>query len=339
MCTSLLDIASLSRLCCLMNKPLHVKDLFADYLQYLTQKGMSPTTIREHRRFIVGAIAHSIADMKISSLRVIDAARVIEAGSRQGEYGAQRAVVVFRMLMKYAKNAGIIVPIDWRDVEIPNVPQKINEYLDKEELEKIRNSLDITKPAGLRTRALLEVLLDTGMRITEAISLNKADIDWEKREAIITNAKTKDREKIYFTDRSLEWVKKYIDFRNDNLPCVFASGRGRLLSVTSRNYIRTHLQHLGIKKHIKHHIFRKTFATVLIQGGADITAVGDLCRHKSPRTTLRYYAAVNKERSKDLHQQIMNRELNGRVTPEEFLAGTEPPRQDRDAVRVRRRVM
>ncbi len=89
----------------------------------------------------------------------------------------------------------------------------------------------------------------------------------------------------------------------------------------------------------KHHIFRKTFATVLIQGGADITAVGDLCRHKSPRTTLQYYAAVNKERSKEVHQRVLNRVLNGRVTPEEFLAGTEQSRPDREAVRIRRRVL
>jgi len=322
-----------------MKKTMKLKDIFEDYLKYMTQKGMSPKTVYEHRRFLEGALSHSVAEKNIGSLRLIDAASVMQAGKQHGEYGAQRSVVVFRRLIKYAKYAGFQVPFDWRDVEIPKVPQKINEYLEAEEIELIRNSLDITTHAGLRTRALIEVLLDTGMRITEAISLNKADIDWEKMEVIITNAKTKDREKVYFTDRSLEWVKKYIESRKDNCPAVFVSGRGRMLSSSSRNYVRTHLQNLGIKKHIKHHIFRKTFATVLIQGGADITAVGDLCRHKSPRTTLRYYAGVNKERSKEIHRQVMNRVLNGRVTPEEFLAGTERSRQDREAVKVRRRVI
>ena len=143
------------------------------------------------------------------------------------------------------------------------------------------------------------------------ISLNKEDIDWENKEAVVTNGKTKDREKIYFTDRSLLWLKKYLDSRKDDLLALFVSGRGRMLSVTARNYLRTHTQHLGIRKHIKHHIIRKTFATHLIQGGADITAVGDLCRHRSPRTTLRYYAVVNKERSKDLHRDILGRMIRG----------------------------
>ncbi len=76
-----------------------------------------------------------------------------------------------------------------------------------------------------------------------------------------------------------------------------------------QNYLCVNTNHLGIKKHIKHHLFRKTFATHLIQGGADIIAVGDLCRHRSPRTTLRFYAAVNTERSKDKHQEILGRIL------------------------------
>ncbi|GEM_PF-2640374 len=80
---------------------------------------------------------------------------------------------------------------------------------------------------------------------------------------------------------------------------------------------------IGIRKHIKHHLFRKSFVTHLIQGGADITAVSDLARHKSPRTTLRHYAAVNKERSKAVHQKVMNKVLNGRVTPEEYFEGSQ----------------
>jgi integrase/recombinase XerD len=218
-------------------------------------------------------------------------------------------------VLKYIKDSGYSIPFDWREVEVPNVPTKQNEYLTKEELEKVLNSFDITTPAGIRTRALTEVLFATGMRISEAISLNKEDIDWEKKEAMVTNAKTKDVEKIYFTSRSIEWLKKYIDSRKDDLPALFVSGRGRMLSVTARNYLRTHTGHLGIKKHIKHHLFRKTFATHLIQGGADIIAVGDLCRHRSPRTTLRFYAAVNKERSKDKHQEILGRVLGGDAKP------------------------
>lgn len=293
-----------------------IKESFEKYLAYLEERGMSPKTVREHQRLLVGSLAHSISEYELSDLRMTDVAKVMAAGRVHGNYGPQRSVVVLRRLLKFIRESGTPIPFDWHELEVPKVPQKPNEYLTPEELERVLGSLDITNQAGLRTRALLEVLYATGMRIAEAISLNKADIDWENKEAVVKNAKTKDMEKIYFTDRCLLWIKKYVETRKDDLPAVFVSGRGRLLSVTSRNYVRTHLQNLGIRKHIKHHLFRKTFATHLIQGGADITAVGDLCRHRSPRTTLRYYAAINKERSKEIHQKLLNKAPNGSVYPE-----------------------
>jgi site-specific recombinase XerD len=316
---------------------MQLKELFNDYLAYLANNGMDAKTIREHKRFLEGAIAQSVGNKEIENLRIIDSAAVRKAAEVHGEYGPQRAVVAFRQLMKYAKAAGLKVPFDWRDVEVPKVPKKENEYLTIEEIDKIRNAIDTTKNAGIRTRTLIEVLLDTGMRISEACFLKKEDIDWELKEAHIVNVKTKDHEKVYFTDRSLEWLKRYFAFRTDDLPWAFVSGRGHLLPVTSRNYIRTHLLNLGIKKHLKHHLFRKSFVTHLIQGGADITAVGDLARHRSPRTTLRHYAAVNKERSKDVHRRVLDRVFNGAITADEYI-GTKrrKPKQGTDAAEVRR---
>ena len=284
-----------------------VHEEFQPFIKYLEQKQMSARTIREYKRFLYGPLMKAIGDREVASLTISDHSKLIEAGVPYGEFGPQRSVVTFRRLMCFVHETGRATPFDYRDVPLPTVPSKENEYLTPEELERVLDALDTRTHAGLRTRALLEVLYATGMRITEAINLNKEDIDWEAKEAWITNAKSKDREKVYFTDRSLEWIKRYIDSRNDDIPAVFVSGRGRLLSTSSRNYIRTHLMNLGIKKHIKHHIFRKTFVTHLIQKGADITSVQDLARHRSPRTTLRSYAVINKERSKEVHQRILNK--------------------------------
>ena len=292
-----------------------LREQFEPFLKYLSDQGKSEKTVHEYHRLLYGSIAHSISEYEIDDLKMTDVAKVMAAGREHGNYGPQRSVLTMRQLLKFIRQSGIQIPFDWHELELPKVPQKPTEYLTPQELEIVMGALDLSKPAGMRTRALLEVLYATGMRIAEAISLNKADIDWENKEAMVVNAKNKEIEKIYFTDRCLYWLKRYHDSRKDNLPCLFVSGRGRLLSVTSRNYILTHLQNLGIKKHIKHHLFRKTFATHLIQGGADITAVGDLCRHRSPRTTLRYYAAINKERSKEIHQKILGKEKDIDIKP------------------------
>ncbi len=266
---------------------------------------MSKKTIIEHRRYLFGSLSHSIQNKELDDLTIADSAMVIEAGMTHGKTGPQRSICVFRTLLKYIKDSGIKLPIDWRDIEVPKLTRKPVEYLTLEELEKIRNALDENYLPDLRTRALIEVLLDTGMRISEACSLDKNDIDYEKKEVRVINAKTKDIEMVYFTDRSIFWVKKYLEKRKDELPYLFVSGRGRLLTVSSRNYMRTHLDNIGIKKHIKHHIFRKTFATYLIQGGVNIKEVQTLCRHKSERTTLRAYVGVNIEEAKFSHHKIL----------------------------------
>jgi integrase/recombinase XerD len=287
-----------------------IKDTFEGYLEYQRQRGMDSKTIDANRLLLYGSLSHSIQDVDVESLRVIDAARVIEAGKAHGEYGPQRSITVLRKLLRYLKDSGHEVPIDWRDIDVPHVPRKHNEYLTKEELEKVLEAFDVNTLPGLRTRALCEVLFASGMRISEALSLDKADIDWEKYEAVIVNAKTKDQETVRFSPRSFEWLKRYIAARTDDMPFLFVSGKGRMPTVTARWNLREHTRTLGIKKHIKNHIFRKSFVTHLIQGGADIIAVQDLARHQSPRTTLRYYAVANKERSKEVHADIMNDTLS-----------------------------
>jgi integrase/recombinase XerD len=273
------------------------------------EMGIDPKTIANDRVILFGSFMHSIAERDLATLKMTDMADVIEAGRKHGEFGPQRSISTLRKFFKYMEDSGQETPFDWRDIEVPQVPRKINEYLTKEELTKVLESFDITKLHGLRTRALCEVLFATGMRISEALSLNKGDINWETKEAIVVNAKTGDQQTVLFTDRSLMWLKRYLDARTDDQSYLFTAGKGRMPPVTARFYLRAHTKKLGIKKHIKNHIFRKSFVTHLIEKGADLAMVSSLARHRDVRTTLRFYAAVNKERSKDIHQEIMNATL------------------------------
>jgi integrase/recombinase XerD len=287
-----------------------IKDLFEEYSAYLEKMGQSPKTIKNDKTYLFGSLSHSIHDMDIESLRKTDVAKVMEAGRSHGRYGEQRSVVVLRKFLKFAKGSGHPASFNWRELKIPTVAQKENEYLTEQELESLLDAINITTSAGLRTRALLEVIYATGMRIGEAISMNRDDVDWIGKEAIVVNVKTKEPQKVYFSDRSLAWLKRYLDSRKDDSVALFISGRARMVRGSSGGYIRRNLKEsaakLGIKKQIKHHLFRKTFVTHLLQREADIIAVRDLARHKSERTTLQSYAAVDKERSKAVHMGIMN---------------------------------
>jgi integrase/recombinase XerD len=243
-------------------------------------------------------------------LKRTDVSKVIEAARTLGKYGPQRGVCMLRKLLKYLKESGHPIPFRWQDIKIPTVSQKKVEYLTEDELERLLDGIDLVDPSGFRTRVLLEVLYATGMRIGEALSMDQEDIDWKNKEAIVVNVKSKVQEKVYFSDRSLYWLKRYLDGRDDDNPALFVSCGKRLRRSSSGKCIHRLIfgvaAQLGIKKQITHHIFRKTFVTHLLQRKADIMAVKDLARHRSERTTLQNYAGVDKQRSKAIHRDIMN---------------------------------
>lgn len=286
---------------------MQLKNFFAGLVEYKRQCGACDKTIHEYQIHLNGTLAQAIGDIRIGELKQSDVARVLESGRQHGRFGPLRGAVVFRQLIHYLKMSGHRFDFDWRDIRLPKEPSKKVEWLDKNEFEQVRNSFDLNTLSGLRDRALIENLKVTGMRISEALSLNRDDVDWLKKEAEITNAKTKERETIYFTDESLAWLKRYLDWRNDKFSALFVSYNGKRSTPCSiRRTIHNSTKLAGIKKRIHPHIFRSTFGTELLHGGADIKSVQFLMRHKSERTTLKHYIAVSKDRCKDEHQRILN---------------------------------
>jgi integrase/recombinase XerD len=287
-----------------------IGDAFEPFFIWQVKVGMSKKTIKNDRYYLEGSLAHSIQDIEVMDLKRTDVSKVIEAARTLGKYGPQRGVCMLRKLLKYLKESGHPIPFRWQDIKIPTVSQKKVEYLTEDELERLLDGIDLVDPSGFRTRVLLEVLYATGMRIGEALSMDQEDIDWKNKEAIVINVKSKEPEKVYFSERSLYWLKRYLDGRDDDNPALFVSCGKRLRRSSSGKCIHRLIfgvaAQLGIKKQITHHIFRKTFVTHLLQRKADIMAVKDLARHRSERTTLQNYAGVDKERSKAIHRDIMN---------------------------------
>jgi integrase/recombinase XerC len=283
------------------------KEFFADLLYHKKQLGMCVKTIEEYKRIIENVLIVSIGEIELQNVKLIDTGKIMEVGRNHGEFGPQRGIVVFRQLLQYIKAAGFNAPIDWRDIKVPIPPKKEVEWLDQDEFEKVRKSFDLNTLRGLRDRALVENLRASGMRISEALSLNRDDIDWDKKQVKVMNAKTKEWELVYFTEESLAWIKRYLEMRNDNFPPIFTTLNGtRLLPCTARNCLHQATKNLGLKKRVHPHIFRSTFGTELLQGGVDIKSVQYLMRHKSERTTLKHYIAHSKIRCKGEHERVMN---------------------------------
>lgn len=290
-----------------------IGEFYKGLVEYKKREGASEKTLHEYEIHLYGSLSHSIQDLDLEHLTLADKVKVIEAGRRHGVFGPQRAVVVFRQLLKYIKEIGYPLKFDWRDIELPKTPKNDPKALEPEELDKVRACFNTDTVLGLRTRAWMEVIRGSGLRTSEALSLNRSDINWNKTpvEMSVVNCKTKEKETVYLDDEGAKWLKEYLASRQDRFEPVFVSLNGtRLVRYAANREMRVAIRKLDpfIQKKFFHQtcrVFRKTFITDLLRK-TDIKTTQNLARHASPRTTLRHYASADDNRCKNEFQRVKN---------------------------------
>jgi integrase/recombinase XerD len=288
---------------------MRLKDYFEPFLEYKKKGGCVDHTIGEYKRFLYGAISHCpVGEKRIKDLRLVDIVDVIEGGKSHGVWGSQRSLSVFRQLLKYLDDSGIKLPFNYVKIKLPRVFEKEQDFLTPQEFDdfvaKLPNDF-----YGLRDRAIYEVLWATGMRIGELFILNRGDIDFQNKEVKIKTEKSGDEGRVYFSDRSLDWLKTYLDTRKDDEPALFViynQGVRRLSKIQARKNLLNYRQKFGIIKKITHHAFRRSFCSLLLDRGATIKEVQVLARHRSERTTLKFYCKIEKTKAKQIHSEIFN---------------------------------
>ena len=153
---------------------------------------------------------------------------------------------------------------------------------------------------GLRNRAMLEVLLATGMRISELVSLNRDQLDSSGK--LFIRGKGRKERFVYLTDRAVHCLETYLGKRNDKLPAMFISLRGSNASKSTNRVTPYYLQ-MKIKQYretlriivpTSAHSLRHGFATYLAESGANPAAIQILLGHESLDTTTRYVHASDK---------------------------------------------
>lgn len=287
-----------------------LKDYFEQFLEYKRKEGCTNHTIGEYKRFLFGALSHCLlTEKKINDLRLVDVASVIESGRKHGSNGPTRGVVVFRQLLKFLEDSGVALPFNWTKIKVPMPPIHEQDFLTEKEFEDFVGRIPIDTFYGLRDKALYEFLWSTGCRIGEALALKREDIDLENREVKIQTLKGGDEGKVYLSDRCVEWLKRYLGQRLDNHPALWVlynQGVRPLSHNQAKKNLLDYRKKFGIKKKLTHHCFRRSFCSLLLEKGATIKEVAILARHRSERTTLRFYCKIEKQKAKKVHQMIFN---------------------------------
>lgn len=196
----------------------------------------------------------------------------------------------------------------------PKRPKPLPKFLTPEEVEQILNNVKIDTPAGFRNKVILELLWATGMRISELSNLNFGDINFEENEIRVFGKGAKERI-VLISDRAKNYLKQYIDsarnlitdpeFKipdtNEDSP-VFINRTGyRLQTKIIRQVINDIVEKIELPKKVTPHVFRHSFATKLIENGADLRVVQELLGHAGISNT-QIYTHISMKHMKDVYK-------------------------------------
>ena len=193
-------------------------------------------------------------------------------------------------------------------------------FLTIEQVEKLLSSPDTKKIQGLRDRAILETLFSTGMRIAELVALNREQIkikpETKELEISIIGKGGRIRP-VYFSERTLFWLRKYLEARNDNEKALFVnlkSKKGSSKRLTARSIekmIKKYAILAGLPLTTTPHVLRHTFATDLLRQGVDLRTIQEFLGHKNIAAT-QIYTHVTSQQLREIHRKFHSgRKLKG----------------------------
>jgi site-specific recombinase XerD len=223
-------------------------------------------------------------------------------------------IIALRAFLKWCVKNDIIT-LAPEKIDLSKIPERSVEYLQRDELERLFETISRDGLIGLRDAAIMEMLYSTGLRVSELTSLNRAQVDLDRREFMV-RGKGKKTRIVFLSKRAVEAIRDYLIARSDNYDPLFINFRRskkseditegekrRLSTVAIEKMVRSHALRAGIIKKVTPHVLRHSFATELLINGADIRSVQEMLGHSSITTTQIYTHLTNK-RLKEVHERF-----------------------------------
>jgi len=291
-----------------------MKNLLSNFLNHLLlERNLSQNTIESYRfdlkRYLEflqqkdiehpDSITHEIISEFIRLLN--DLGLVPTSVSRN--FSAIR--IFHRFLM--GENIGSIDPTE--NLVPPKLKKTLPTVLDPGEIERLLEQIDLTRPTGIRDRAMFELLYAAGLRVTELIDIKRSDLLFHMDIIRVFGKGSKER-LVPVGRTAIYWVERYL---RDIRPLLTGKGKGGdhvflnyrqgkpITRMGIWKILRNYVQMANIKKHVSPHTFRHSFATHLLEGGADLRAVQEMLGHADISTT-QIYTHIDREYLKDIHK-------------------------------------
>ena len=265
---------------------------FLSYLEYelnysnLTVKGYSD----EIEKYLTYTKEHNVNYKKISNDDIRNYLKYLD-NLKYSKSSISRNLSSIRTYYKYLLDKKIVDSNPFKNISNPKKDKKLPNFLNYEEIMKIFDSIDEENILGKRDRCIVEVLYDTGVRVSELVNIKIKDIDFSEKTISIFGKGRKERI-VYFGDYLYDVLNDYINnCRNillSNKSCEYLILNSRGSQITTRGVekiIDKVVKDASLKHKISPHVLRHTFATHMLNGGSDIKTIQQLLGHESLSTT------------------------------------------------------
>lgn len=290
--------------------------LFINYLKL--EKSLAENTINSYSFDLKLFSEYFKEDTKIESIDEITEKVLIDfityigkhLNKREKKYSEKsvyRKISVLKSFFKYLVIEDILVDNPAENLDTPKISRLLPSVLTIDEVNKMMDSVDVKQKFGLRDRAILETMYASGLRVSEVINLEINNVFFEDGFLRIFGKGSKERI-VPIGKSALGCIEKYYnDERNqiknkDSHSFIFLNFRGKKMTRMSVwNIVKKYSLMAGIKKEIHPHTLRHTFATHLLEGGADIRIIQEMLGHSDISTT-QIYTHIDKEYLIEIHK-------------------------------------
>ncbi|MBA7568955.1 MAG: tyrosine recombinase XerC [Dehalococcoidia bacterium] len=288
-----------------------MQKIFDRYIQYLeAERNASPYTIRNYRADLADFFKF-LKGTELTLLNEVDRHVLRDYLSLLVERGIAKASIArklsaIRSFFRYLVREEVIAKNPIEQVSSPKLDKRLPSFLTKEEMVKLLNAPDLSTPLGQRDRALLELLYASGLRVSELVSLTPEQIDLETNEIRVWGKGSKER-MVLMGEPAAGAIKNYSEdgrlqlMGKKKTSALFLNRYGQRLPERSvQRLLHKYAKKAGIGKRVHPHMLRHTFATHLLDGGADLRVVQELLGH-ARLTSTQIYTHVTKGQARKVY--------------------------------------
>lgn len=295
------------------------------FLEHLEiERNVSQLTIRNYRHYLVRFVEWLESEAQVSEITKVTTDMIRnyriflsrfedDLGRTLSKKTQSYHIISLRSWLKWLVKNDLPV-LQPEKIDIPKSESRSMKYLPVDQIERLFQMPNLSTPAGLRDRTILEVLFSTGLRVSELVSLNRDQVDTKRREFGVIGKGRRPRV-VFLSERAAHWLDRWLTSREDNWQPVFirfAQHKPELLSdglemrLTARSVQRlvdTYCRKAKLPIKLSPHGLRHSFATDLLSNGAGLRDVQEMLGHKSIATT-QIYTHVTRPELKKLHSKF-----------------------------------